>query len=211
MRDFEEAVAKHGSRTAVARHFSMRPGKLRELEQFLSELPNRSVLAIAIEPMQAAFSALSLKDRVEFVAVVAQLLADPPVVRQLRDPRLGDLPAALRSALRAVDLQAAADELTRALEAGEVHEEVYPEWCDRHAWAFGHAYVMRDDVRRLDARNIVDLLLTDLAGFRDVVELKRPDAPVLRADPSHGSYYFSSYASRAIGQAHSTWTSCKTP
>ncbi|MGH7298205.1 MAG: Shedu anti-phage system protein SduA domain-containing protein [Polyangiaceae bacterium] len=61
---------------------------------------------------------------------------------------------------------------------------------------------MRDDVRRLDAGNIVDLLLTDLAGFRDVVELKRPDAPVLRADPSHGSYYFSSAASRAIGQVH---------
>jgi hypothetical protein len=61
---------------------------------------------------------------------------------------------------------------------------------------------MRDEVRRLDARNIVDLLLTDLAGFRDVVELKRPDARVLRADPSHGSYFFSSDASRAIGQAH---------
>jgi len=71
-----------------------------------------------------------------------------------------------------------------------------------HLRGGGHAYVMRDEVRRLDAQNIVDLLLTDLAGFRDVVELKRPDARVLRADPSHGSYFFSSDASRAIGQAH---------
>jgi hypothetical protein len=181
----------------------MSPPKLRELEQFFSELPNRSVLPVAIEPLQVAFSALSLGDRAEFVAVVAQLLADPEVVRQLRDPRLRDhLSAALHGALRAADLQAAADELTGALDAGETREEVYQQWCDRHAWAFGQAYVMRDDVRRLDPRNIVDLLLTELAGFRDVVELKRPDVPVLRADPSHGSYYFSSHASRAIGQVH---------
>jgi hypothetical protein len=203
MRDFNAAVAKRGSRTAVARHFAMRPSTLRELEQFFSELPNRSALPMAIEPLQAAFSALSLDKRAEFVAVLAQLLADPAVVTQLRDPRLRDhLSTALRGALRTADLQAAADELTGALEAGEAHEKVYQDWCDRHPWAFGHAYVMRDEVRRLDARNIVDLLLTDLAGFRDVVELKRPDARVLRADPSHGSYFFSSDASRAIGQAH---------
>jgi hypothetical protein len=177
--------------------------KLRELEQFFSELPKRSILPVAIEPLQIAFHALSLDDRAEFVAVVAQLLADPAVVRQLRDPRVRDhLSTALRGALRAADLQAAADELTSALDAGAIREEIYQRWCDRHAWAFGHAHVMRDEVRRLNARNIVDLLLTDLTGFRDVVELKRPDAHVLHADPSHGSYYFSSAASRAIGQAH---------
>ncbi|MGH7298204.1 MAG: hypothetical protein ACRELB_24910 [Polyangiaceae bacterium] len=126
MRDFEKALAKHGSRVAVARHFAMRPATLRELEQFFSELPNRSVLPMAIEPLQVAFSALSLNERTEFVAVVAQLLADPVVVAQLRDPRLRDhLSAALRGALRTADLHAAADELTGALDAGEAREEVY--------------------------------------------------------------------------------------
>ncbi len=202
-RDFEQALAQHGSRAAVARHFAMRPKTLRNFELFLSELPTHSVLPIALAPMQEAFSALSLDERSDFLEVVTQLLGDRAVVGQLRDPRLRDrLSSALRSALRTADLHAAAEDLERTLDAGEVREDVFQDWCERHAWAFGHAYVMRDTVRRLDPRNVVDILLADLAGFRHVVELKRPDAPVLRADPSHGSYYFSSAASRAIGQVH---------
>jgi hypothetical protein len=137
--------------------------------------------------------------RIEHAVAPASVATCKP---DLRGPGCGR-PEALREELR---------ELSRRQRGGRhrpapcwdqgTREEVYQEWCDRHAWAFGHAYVMREDVRRLDARNIVDLLLTDLAGFRDVVELKRPDASVLRADPSHGSYYFSSDASRAIGQVH---------
>lgn len=49
----------------------------------------------------------------------------------------------------------------------------------------------------------VDILLPRvLTGYRDIVELKRPDHPVLRHDPGRGVYRWSSEASQAIGQCH---------
>ncbi|MDO8672422.1 MAG: DUF4263 domain-containing protein, partial [Dehalococcoidia bacterium] len=39
-------------------------------------------------------------------------------------------------------------------------------------------------------------------GFRDIIELKRPDAEVLRFDNNHRNYFFSSDVSRVIGQCH---------
>jgi hypothetical protein len=41
-----------------------------------------------------------------------------------------------------------------------------------------------------------------IAGYRDIVELKRPSVDVLRWDEKHGNYYFSSLVSQAIGQCH---------
>ncbi|MFW6106579.1 MAG: Shedu anti-phage system protein SduA domain-containing protein [bacterium] len=40
------------------------------------------------------------------------------------------------------------------------------------------------------------------AVYRDIVELKRPDEPVLIWDKDHKNYYFSAEVSRAIGQCH---------
>lgn len=41
-----------------------------------------------------------------------------------------------------------------------------------------------------------------LAGYRDIVELKRPDHTVLDYDKGHRDYYFSRELSKAIGQCH---------
>lgn len=41
-----------------------------------------------------------------------------------------------------------------------------------------------------------------IAGYRDIVELKRPDMPVLRYDSAHRNYYLSGEVSKAIGQCH---------
>jgi len=46
------------------------------------------------------------------------------------------------------------------------------------------------------------LLPTVIAGYRDLVELKRPDMDVLRYDRAHRNYYWSADVSRAIGQCH---------
>jgi len=64
------------------------------------------------------------------------------------------------------------------------------------------AYVDADRLRRISTGDDVDLLLpTVLAGLRDVVELKRPDADVLRWDENHRDFYWSLDAAKAIGQA----------
>lgn len=43
---------------------------------------------------------------------------------------------------------------------------------------------------------------TVIAGYRDIVELKRPDAKILRWDEAHRNFYFSADVARAIGQCH---------
>ncbi len=49
----------------------------------------------------------------------------------------------------------------------------------------------------------MDLLLpVVISGYRDVVELKRPDKSVLLYDEAHRSFYFSSEVSKALGQCH---------
>jgi hypothetical protein len=58
-------------------------------------------------------------------------------------------------------------------------------------------------VRNIPAGDHLDLLLpTVIAGFRDIVELKRPDMPVLNWDKAHRNFYFSADSSSAIGQCH---------
>jgi hypothetical protein len=62
---------------------------------------------------------------------------------------------------------------------------------------------MRDEVREISPGDHLDLLLpTVISGYRDIVELKRPDMPVLFYDEQHRNYYFSSDVSKAIGQCH---------
>ncbi len=61
---------------------------------------------------------------------------------------------------------------------------------------------MRDAIREISPGDQLDLLLPVVtSGLRDVVELKRPDAPVLFYDEPHRDY-FSADVSKAIGQCH---------
>jgi len=89
------------------------------------------------------------------------------------------------------------------LEQGKCDEQIYQEWCEKHSWAFGNAYVVRDELRSISISDKIDLLLpTVIAGYRDLVELKRPDKKVLNYDEEHRNYYFSADVSKAIGQSH---------
>ncbi|MNI68496.1 hypothetical protein D3C73_1241960 [compost metagenome] len=63
--------------------------------------------------------------------------------------------------------------------------------------------MVRDEVRAISTGDNLDLLLPNvIAGYRDIVELKRPDKEVLLYDATHKNYYFSADVSRAIGQCH---------
>jgi hypothetical protein len=46
------------------------------------------------------------------------------------------------------------------------------------------------------------MLPSVIAGYRDIVELKRPDMRVLFYDDEHKNFYFSADVSKAIGQCH---------
>lgn len=113
------------------------------------------------------------------------------------------LAKAFSAAVRIGELRAAVTELQEHLAEGRNREDVYQDWCERHSWAFGNAYVARDDQRVIGIGDHVDLLMKSTAsGLRDVYELKRPDKDVILYDDTHQNWYWSSHTAKAIGQCH---------
>jgi hypothetical protein len=137
-------------------------------------------------------------------SALTKILGQPDIARHLNHTELSaDLIVAMRSAIRLREMVAAVAQLRSHLDSGDASESTYQTWCEAHCWAFGNAYVMRDAVRTISAGDKLDILLpTVMSGYRDLVELKRPDMDVLIWDSVHRNYYFSSELSRAIGQCH---------
>lgn len=137
-------------------------------------------------------------------SALTKVLSSSEIVQHLAETELSDeLLGAFRGAIRLSEMRSAVSQLRQYLDSGEDDERVYQRWCEAHSWAFGNAYVMRDEVREISTGDRLDLLLpTVISGYRDIVELKRPDMPVLLYDQAHRNYYFSADVSRAIGQSH---------
>ena len=135
---------------------------------------------------------------------LTRVLAQEDIIQHLSGSELSEeLVRSLRGAIRVREMQSAVSVLREHLEQGITQEQVYQEWCEQHSWAFGSAYVVNDEVRNITASDNLDMLLpTVIAGYRDLVELKRPDMPVLRFDSAHRNHYWSADVSRAIGQCH---------
>lgn len=147
---------------------------------------------------------ISEHDPAALATALTKVLGQREIMSHLVNTELSDaLVNAFRGAIRLKEMTAAVEELRGYLSADETSEQVYQAWCERHSWAFGNAYVMTDEVRDITPGDRLDLLLpTVISGYRDIVELKRPDVPVLIFDPAHRNYYFSADVSKAIGQCH---------
>ncbi len=143
-------------------------------------------------------------DPVELVQAVVRLLQRRDVLQRFAQADLDDqIVAALRGSIRLQELRAAISQLRDLLERGVIEERPYQEWCERHSWAFGNAHTAPDDLRRLSRTDDLDILLPRvLTGYRDIIELKRPDHQVLTRDRSRGTVYWSPAAAQAIGQCH---------
>ncbi len=141
----------------------------------------------------------------EFAArALFDALNDKEVASHLHGVELGsELLKALRYSVRLDEMKSAMMELRLHLEGGDVLESIYQKWCESHPWAFGNQFVVNDDIRNISTKDQVDLLLPRIAaGYRDIIELKRPDMPVLKYDSGHDDFYFSSDVAKAIGQCH---------
>ncbi len=143
-------------------------------------------------------------DPAAVAAALANVLSQAEVLRHLDQTNLSDeLIKAFRGAIRLNEMRVAIAQLRQLLDSGEATELMYQEWCEKHSWAFGNSYVVRDAIREISPGDHLDLLLpTVISGYRDLVELKRPDSRVLLLDETHRDYYFSAEVSRAIGQCH---------
>lgn len=143
-------------------------------------------------------------DPQELVGALTKVLSQSELLQHLSSTELThELSTALRGSIRMSEMRSAVAELRSNLGSGEAGEQTYQAWCEKHCWAFGNAYVVRDEVRAISTGDNLDLLLPNvIAGYRDIVELKRPNKEVLLYDTAHKNYYFSADVSRAIGQCH---------
>lgn len=137
-------------------------------------------------------------------SAVAKLLREDEIVDQLASQDLGEeIVNAFRGAIRLRELRTALDVLRQHLDGGETAESTYQRWCEKHSWAFGNAHVVNDRIRAISTGDQVDLLVPRvLGGFRDLIELKRPDHTVIAWDGAHNNWYFAAEVSKAIGQCH---------
>lgn len=140
----------------------------------------------------------------ELVGALTTVLSQPELLQHLSNTELShELSTALRGSIRLSEMRSAVAQLRSMLGSGESDEQTYQVWCEQHCWAFGNAYVVRDEVRAISSGDNLDLLLPNvIAGYRDIVELKRPDKRVLLHDAAHKNFYFSADVSQAIGQCH---------
>jgi len=144
------------------------------------------------------------KDTAIVGSALLRLLANPRIGESIAEmPSTAVLVEGVQTAIRMKTLASAIAELEDALNSAVVSEAYYQQWCENNAWAFGNAYVMRDEVRDIALGDSIDILLKRTTDqFRDIFELKRPDHAVINYDQSHKSYFWAAETSRTIGQCH---------
>jgi len=135
---------------------------------------------------------------------IISVLENEDIISHINTANFSDeLITAFRGAIRLKELINAINELEENLINGVTDEQAYQEWCEKHTWVFGNSYVLRDAQREISMHDTIDILLPSaITGYRDIVELKRPDMEVLQYDKAHRDYYFSAEVSKAIGQCH---------
>jgi hypothetical protein len=186
--------------------FTLSEEEARQLQHALS-----SHLAVAGQDSPGNYLAVALsedatevgdRDPSEVIAALIRVLEQKEICDHLQQAELSkELAASFRSVIRLKEMRTAVAMLEENLAADNNGEITYQKWCEEYSWAFGNSY--SDDVRNISASDRLDLLLPSvIAGYRDLVELKRPDASVLYFDEKHRNYYFSSDVSKAIGQVH---------
>jgi len=188
---------------AAPAEITLNPDEVESLHEFMHHF-----LGIASEAdaqyVVIPLSGADVVDPADAARKLTDVLRQPGVADGLAKIGISvDVAGALQGAVRLAALQGAVSELRGRLHEGHVLERVFQDWCERHSWAFGNAYVARDDVRGVSAGDNLDLLMKRAAsGLRDVMELKRSDMRVLIWDESHKCWHWSAETSAAIGQCH---------
>lgn len=175
--------------------------RLNELNELKKISDNGNFLVIKLGDGQKVD--LSGLDSSDVAKAIISILENDEIIANIDAVDFSDdLAFAFRNSIRIKSLIKAVNELETALKTVE-KEQYYQDWCEENGWIFGNQYVIRDIERRISRKDNVDFLATSvISGFRDVIELKKPTFTVLNFDSSHESYYFSSEASKAIGQCH---------
>jgi hypothetical protein len=177
---------------------------LKGLKEYLAVAEEDSDGSYILIRVTEGTAQIGTHDPAAVASALTKVLSSEDIIQHLADTELSEqLINAFRGAIRLSEMRSAVTQLRQHLEAGDNSESTYQTWCQTHTWAFGNAYVVRDELREISPGDQLDLLLpTVISGYRDIVELKRPDMDVLNYDKQHRNYYFSADVSRAVGQCH---------
>ena len=205
--ELQKAIGVYASFSDAASAFRMSTKTLRELKAFYWKIYDNNAdigqISIAVPQSSAWLQNQTPAELSSLITALVATLGRKEVASQISASDLTEeFISAFHGAARVAEIRRGVDELRSYLEKGAIAESIYQDWCERHAWSFGHTYIPQDLVRRISAGDQVDMLLDTVSGFRDIVELKRPNMSVLKYDKSHKNYYFSTDASSAIGQSH---------
>jgi hypothetical protein len=148
--------------------------------------------------------ASDVEDPEPLVSAILRLLKRPDILSRFASGSVsGDFANVVQAAIRVEEIKSAIRDLKGLLDREVDDEKTYQDWCENNTWAFGNAHTTRDEIRRTSRTDTVDLLLPRvLTGYRDVVELKRPSMTPIAHDKGHNSWYWTTDASKAIGQSH---------
>ena len=72
--------------------------------------------------------------------------------------------------------------------SNDANEHKFQPWFEDNAWVLGSDCVRVLDARKIDVRNIADLLVEAYDGRADITELKRPGLPFWQAEKDHDNY-----------------------
>ncbi|RNL48086.1 Shedu anti-phage system protein SduA domain-containing protein [Paraeggerthella hongkongensis] len=175
--------------------------ELQKLSSIANEIMPGDYLTIRLSDGTANLDRL---DPDKVVSSLLDVMSQENISKHLNGRELGpELAKALRYSVRLTEMKTAMLELRRLLESNITQERYYQEWCEKYPWAFGNQFVINDEIRSIGIHDQVDILVPRImAGFRDIIELKRPDMDVLSYDNTHRDYFFTRDASMAIGQCH---------
>ena len=172
---------------------------LAELRSLLGAAPDQNYINI---PLDGDNFEIPSARKQEVVSSLIRAVTNPELSEALiaHSPS-DDLVRIMKTGIRVAEMRSATWEFEEMLADTTLTEHDYQKWFDRHYWVFGNAYIAKDDIRRISRSDDVDMLLQQTAsGLRDIIELKRPNFPVLKRDDDRKQYYFSPQASQAIGQ-----------
>ncbi len=181
--------------TRVDKFISLPPQAIvKLLETFNSIDAVREAGTVLVLPADNAVPAGRLRD------IIDALIARPELLHELDEETIAKLDTGLHQVRRLATMRSALSELAEFLESGVADEARYQDWCRRNGWAFGIEYDAPDRTRSIAPEDRVDMLMPRLTGYRDVIELKRPDAEPMMLDRDRGTWYWSSTTAKAISQ-----------
>ena len=181
---FLSAISKHGSISAASAGTAT-PIRIHQLLKALEigldgkgdvliEVVNKGGSKLTLALLDAAVKGLEKSTSREDLEVLTNIFST-------------STESVIADAATAAKRRVAVEEFEHLL-SNDANEHKFQAWFEDNAWVLGSYYVRVLDARKIDVRNIADLLVEAYDGRADITELKRPCLAFWQAEKDHDNY-----------------------